>query len=188
MLKTAQHAWTRMRTIIRPFFHYHARWRALTLFVVLITLVLSLNATSVRLLARVGLDDFVQLLRSGGLTTLDRRPDAYGLPLILGGGEVTLLDLTNLYATLAEGGVQPRWSPEGDELFYLDPAGRLMAVAIPGGDPRRAAAPRALFETPLRVSNTFDQFAVASKERFLFRLPFGDDPQVPVNVIVGWDR
>jgi Tol biopolymer transport system component len=87
-----------------------------------------------------------------------------------------------------EGGVQPRWSPEGDELFYLDPAGRLMAVAIPGGDPRRAAAPRALFETPLRVSNTFDQFAVASKERFLFRLPFGDDPQVPVNVIVGWDR
>ena len=65
---------------------------------------------------------------------------------------------------------------------------KIMAVAIPGGDPRRAAAPRALFETPLRVSNTFDQFAVASKERFLFRLPFGDDPQVPVNVIVGWDR
>ena len=40
-------------------------------------LVLSLNATSVRLLSRVGLEDFVQLLRSGGLTTLDRRSGAY---------------------------------------------------------------------------------------------------------------
>jgi len=68
-------------------------------------LVLSLNASSVRLLARVGLEDFVQLLRSGGLTTLDRRSGAYGLPLILGAGEVTLLDLTNLYATLANGGM-----------------------------------------------------------------------------------
>ena len=47
MLKTAQHAWTRMRTIIRPFFHYHARWRALVLFIVLITLVLSLNGLNV---------------------------------------------------------------------------------------------------------------------------------------------
>ncbi len=87
-----------------------------------------------------------------------------------------------------EGGVQPRWSPEGDELFYLDLAGRLMAVAMPGGDPRRAAAAQALFETTVRPSNTFDQFAVASKNRFLFRLPYGEDPQVPVHVVVGWDR
>ena len=48
--------------------------------------------------------------------------------------------------------------------------------------------PRVLFETTLRVSNTFDQFAVASKERFLFRLPFGEDPQAPVHVVLGWDR
>ena len=36
--------------------------------------------------------------------TLDRPTGQYGLPLILGAGEVTLLDLTNLYATLADGG------------------------------------------------------------------------------------
>ena len=67
-------------------------------------LVHSLNAPAVRLLADVGLADFHRLLLRGGLATLDRPPEAYGLPLILGAGEVTLLDLTNFYATLAEGG------------------------------------------------------------------------------------
>ncbi len=68
-------------------------------------LILSLNAPAVRLLSRVGLKDFHDLLLRGGLKTLDRPTNSYGLPLVLGSGEVTLLDLTNLYATLAEGGV-----------------------------------------------------------------------------------
>jgi penicillin-binding protein 1C len=67
-------------------------------------LVQSLNSTAVRLLSDEGVDDFVALLRNGGLTSLDRDPGKYGLPLVLGGGEVRLVDLTNLYATLAEGG------------------------------------------------------------------------------------
>ncbi len=68
-------------------------------------LIQSLNASAVRLLAEVGLPRFQKLLQRGGLATLDREPLAYGLPLVLGAGEVTLLDLTNLYATLAEGGL-----------------------------------------------------------------------------------
>ena len=68
-------------------------------------LVHSLNAPAVRLLSRVGLGPFHRLLVRGGLETLDRPAGEYGLPLILGAGEVTLLDLTNLYATLATGGV-----------------------------------------------------------------------------------
>jgi hypothetical protein len=87
-----------------------------------------------------------------------------------------------------EGGVQPRWSPTGDELFYLDRDGRVMSVRLPGGDPRRAGVPQPLFEARLQPSPIFDQLAVASKDRFLLRLPFGEDPGVPVHVIVGWDR
>jgi Tol biopolymer transport system component len=87
-----------------------------------------------------------------------------------------------------DGGVQPRWSPTGDELFYLDRAGRLTSVSLPGGDPRRAGVSRPLFETRLEPSNAFDQFAVASKDRFLLRLPIGNDAGSPVHVIVGWDR
>jgi penicillin-binding protein 1C len=67
-------------------------------------LILSLNAPAVRLLSQVGLKDFHNLLLKGGLSTLDRPSEKYGLPLILGAGEVRLLDLVNLYTTLAEGG------------------------------------------------------------------------------------
>lgn len=68
-------------------------------------LVQSLNAPAVRLLADEGIDQFLATLHRGGLRTLDRSSAEYGLPLILGSGEVTLLDLTNLYATLAEKGM-----------------------------------------------------------------------------------
>ncbi|MEJ0007966.1 MAG: hypothetical protein WDM77_16780 [Steroidobacteraceae bacterium] len=35
-----------------------------------------------------------------------------------------------LWQISTAGGIQPRWSPDGRELFYLDPAGRMMAVSI----------------------------------------------------------
>lgn len=80
-------------------------------------LVASLNAPAVRLLSRVGLPDFLDLLRRGGLTTLEEPPSHYGLPLVLGAGEVTLLELTNLYASLAAGGRHLPWRlrPGGGE-------------------------------------------------------------------------
>jgi penicillin-binding protein 1C len=74
-------------------------------------LIQSLNASAVRLLADIGLPEFHRLLVRGGLETLDRPAGHYGLPLVLGAGEVRLVDLANLYATLAEGGVHRplRW-------------------------------------------------------------------------------
>lgn len=68
-------------------------------------LIQSLNAPAVRLVSDLGVDSFLTTLRRGGLRTLDRKASDYGLPLILGAGEVRLIDLTNLYATLAENGV-----------------------------------------------------------------------------------
>jgi membrane carboxypeptidase/penicillin-binding protein PbpC len=47
-------------------------------------------------------DGLLAMARRVGITTLSR-PD-YGLSLTLGGGEVTLLDLTNFYAVLANNG------------------------------------------------------------------------------------
>ncbi len=75
----------------------------------------SLNASTVRLLARVGVGELHRLLVRGGLGTLDRPAARYGLPLVLGAGEARLLDLTNLYAALAEGGVYrpPAWRAAG---------------------------------------------------------------------------
>ena len=51
-------------------------------------LVQSLNVPAVHLLSRTGLVDFHELLLSAGLSTLDRPSLHYGLPLVLGAGEV----------------------------------------------------------------------------------------------------
>jgi penicillin-binding protein 1C len=61
----------------------------------------SLNIPAVRSLRRFGVDRFARLLRSLGISTLFRPGDEYGLPLILGGAEVTLWDMAGIYAGLA---------------------------------------------------------------------------------------
>jgi penicillin-binding protein 1C len=67
-------------------------------------LITSLNIPAVRLLNDVGPASFLDLLHRGGLASLDKPAAHYGLSLILGGGETTLLSLTNLYAALADDG------------------------------------------------------------------------------------
>lgn len=73
----------------------------------------SYNIPAVKTLAFVGVyddpntpqeDGFIATAKRLGITTLTR-PD-YGLSLTLGGGEVTLLELTDVYATLADGGLR----------------------------------------------------------------------------------
>ncbi len=79
-------------------------------------LVQSLNVPAVNLTSKVGIQQLYDLLKNGGLSTLNRKPMQYGLPLILGSCEVTLLDLCNLYSALAQGGVsQPLRMLEGQK-------------------------------------------------------------------------
>ena len=68
-------------------------------------LVRSLNVPAVNAASEVGLSDLYDVLKRGGLSTLDRPYYTYGLPLILGAAEVRLIELTNLYAALAREGV-----------------------------------------------------------------------------------
>ncbi len=86
-----------------------------------------------------------------------------------------------------KGGVQPRWSSDGNELFFLDPDGRLMAVSIPEGDPRRAGEPKPLFAAGLTPSNALDQIAVVG-DRFLLKLPLSSraEDSSPIQVLVNW--
>ncbi|MGH2571582.1 MAG: penicillin-binding protein 1C, partial [bacterium] len=67
----------------------------------------SRNVPAVRLareLERSG-QGLYRLLADAGVHSLTRPPEHYGLSLVLGGAEVSLLELTNLYATLARGGL-----------------------------------------------------------------------------------
>jgi penicillin-binding protein 1C len=67
----------------------------------------SLNVPAVRSLRVYGVERFARLLRTLGLTTLFRPGVEYGLPLILGGAEVTLWEIAGLYGGLARAASAP---------------------------------------------------------------------------------
>ncbi|MFZ3043945.1 MAG: transglycosylase domain-containing protein [Minisyncoccia bacterium] len=64
----------------------------------------SINVPAIKTLYLVGIQNAINLAKSFGLTTLGD-PNQYGLTLVLGGGEVRLLDLTGAYAAFANDGV-----------------------------------------------------------------------------------
>ena len=63
----------------------------------------SLNIPAVKVLSAVGVKNVINTAHKMGINTLDK--DYYGLSLTLGGGEVTLLDMTYAYGVFANGGV-----------------------------------------------------------------------------------
>jgi membrane peptidoglycan carboxypeptidase len=67
-------------------------------------LAMSLNVPAVETLYLAGVKNSVDTAHKMGITTLNQ-PDRYGLSLVLGGGEVTLLDHVNAYSTFATGGI-----------------------------------------------------------------------------------
>jgi penicillin-binding protein 1C len=73
----------------------------------------SLNVPAVNLLAQLGENGLHQLLRRAGLSTIIHPAEHYGLSLVLGGCEVTLLELAALYSALANSGeyVYPVFQP-----------------------------------------------------------------------------
>ncbi len=76
----------------------------------------SLNIPSVQTLYLAGVDDTIDLAHQMGITTLNDR-SRYGLSLVLGGGEVKLVDMVNAYGVFANDGI------------HVDPAFILKVVA-----------------------------------------------------------
>ncbi len=64
----------------------------------------SYNIPTVKLLDAIGVADMLTTARAMGVQSLNQPAAWYGLSLTLGGGEVTLLDLTSAYHTLASAG------------------------------------------------------------------------------------
>lgn len=65
----------------------------------------SYNVPAVKVLNRIGLQSMLDMGKKMGVTTWTDET-RFGLSLTLGGGEVTLLDLSTVYATLANNGVK----------------------------------------------------------------------------------
>lgn len=64
----------------------------------------SLNVPAVKLLYLAGIKDSIATAQSMGISTLTD-PSRYGLSLVLGGAEVTLLDMTSAYGVFAQDGI-----------------------------------------------------------------------------------
>jgi penicillin-binding protein 1C len=64
-------------------------------------------------------------LHGAGFASLDDDPDHYGVGVVLGNGDVTLLEMANAYRGLANGGV---WRPVVDVRDARDGWGRALAV------------------------------------------------------------
>ncbi len=65
----------------------------------------SLNIPFVNLTREIGVDEFLDFLREGGVSTLVNEPGHYGLSIAVGGMDITLVDLVNLYAMLGRDGM-----------------------------------------------------------------------------------
>lgn len=66
----------------------------------------SRNIPAVRVLSTYGVEKMMEMGQKMGITTW-QDPDNYGLSLTLGGGEVKLVDLARVYATVANYGIRP---------------------------------------------------------------------------------
>ena len=88
----------------------------------------SLNIPAVQTLYLAGLQESLALAREMGFTTLTD-PDRYGLSLVLGGGEVRLLDEVSAYGVFATEGIR---YPQRVILKVEDPTGRVLMDATAG--------------------------------------------------------
>lgn len=71
----------------------------------------SYNIPPIQLIRDIGIGTMIDMARRMGVESLQETPGYYGLSLTLGGGEVTLLELSQAYATLANMGARPRLTP-----------------------------------------------------------------------------
>ena len=89
----------------------------------------SLNIPAVKTLYLAGVADSIRLAKSMGITTL-AEPGRYGLTLVLGGGEVRLLDMVDAYGGFATNGYH--YEPVSI-LKVEDQAGTILEESSPNG-------------------------------------------------------
>ncbi len=124
------------------------------------------NIVAVKVLEKVGVGRMIELARAMGIRSLDD-PQRYDLTVTLGGGEVTLLELTNAYAAFAAGG---RQTPPRGILKVENSHGEVLWEAAtpspkPVLDARIAALITDVLADPLARAPTFGEWNA-------LRLPF----------------
>lgn len=82
----------------------------------------SINIPAIKMLYLVGIKNTIDFAKKLGITSLEDY-SRFGLSLVLGGGEVSLLEMTNVYATFANEGV---YNPTNPILEIKDNEGNVL--------------------------------------------------------------
>jgi Tol biopolymer transport system component len=116
------------------------------------------------------------------------RPEVYVLPFVSPGSS----QLSAAAQPISTGGgAFPEWAPDGRELYYLNPAGAMMAASITvEGEVLVPGVPEMLF--PTRISRggadvqQGRQYDIAADGRFLILTELDDDVGAPITLIQNW--
>jgi Tol biopolymer transport system component len=85
------------------------------------------------------------------------------------------------------GGTEPRWRSDGEEIYYLSPEEKLIAVTVKAGP--SFAVPRTLFQTQVAAqSSVFRTHYVAANrgQRFLVNPQTGEGSGTAITVLLNW--
>jgi eukaryotic-like serine/threonine-protein kinase len=94
--------------------------------------------------------------------------------------------LTAKWQISTEGGTQPRWRRDGQELFYLALNRKLMTVTVKTAPTFEAETPHPLFDTALAVNDLRQTYAVSSDgQRLLLNNPIGAGAP-PLTIVLNW--
>ncbi|MEW6618325.1 MAG: penicillin-binding protein 1C [bacterium] len=112
----------------------------------------SLNLPFILMLKRYGYQKFLNRISEGGLVG-PLSPSSYGLPIITGGMDIRLIDLTNLYLTLSRGGFHNEWrlledTPTKKEKLLFKPPAVLLGLNALSKRDRPDAPNLALYTIP----------------------------------------
>jgi Tol biopolymer transport system component len=83
------------------------------------------------------------------------------------------------------GGRRPVWSRDGKELFFIDPARRMMAAEIGSTPQFHAAVPKPLFDSRFALGGT-TRFDVSKDGRFLLPNQIEEGVTAPISVVINW--
>ena len=88
------------------------------------------------------------------------------------------------------GGTNPRWSRDGEDLFFVSADNQMMASSVdPDTSPLDPGIPTALFELSNNVGlfdRSMSPYSVSPDGELFLVLVLADVPQPPIHIIVNW--
>ena len=136
----------------------------------------SRNIPAVKALYLAGITNSIKTAKDMGISSLNQ-PDRYGLTLVLGGGEVSLLDLTSAYGVFANDGVR---NPYRSILEVDDTKGNILEKA-----PTDSAALGSTQVIPAEIARTISSILSDTNVRMASLKPIGESVGRPVAIKTG---